>query len=62
MLTALDRLFEAEEAEKGLRLSASDVADLVEEFHELELARELDAIFSAKVIEELTGEKAKFIN
>lgn len=62
MLSALERLLIAEDSGKALRLSAVEVADLVEEFHELELARLLDAILAAKRIEELGGEKAVFLN
>ena len=50
----LDRLADADEAGKGMRLSPSDVGDILEEIAELELMREIDAhLFRAYVTERL---------
>lgn len=58
----LDRLYAAEQDERGLRLSKTDVADLVEEIEELQLQRELDAIDFDRLVTKLTGEPSKILN
>jgi len=55
----LDRLADAVEAERALRLTADDAALLAEEFVELEEAREIDAILYDQKICELQGVTSK---
>lgn len=61
-MSTFDRLERAEHEGKGIRLSPSQVTDILDEVRELELMRELDAIYTHKLIEHLTGEKSTAIN
>ncbi len=54
-LSAFDRLQLAEEADRGIHLNATEVADILEEFAELELQRMLDVLSYERVVESLTG-------
>lgn len=57
-----DRLVRADEKGKGLKLTASEVADLVEMICEIDLQRYLDQVLAAHIIAELSGETPNVVN
>lgn len=61
-MNILDRIASAEEQERGIALSAAEVADLADEIAEMELQRHLDAILFDKTIRALTGANPASVN
>lgn len=61
-LEMLDKLADASNAGKGLRLTHTEVDDLLDTIAEMDLQREIDAILFHKVISQLTGEASSMIN
>lgn len=61
-LSTYELLEIAENEGKGFRLTPSQVSDILDEVRELELMREIDGVYVAKLIEQFTGQRPTGIN